>query len=268
MTLRRPGFDLLSADRIRALLKTELLATKVYAFWSIGSTNEFAYRRAAQGEKEGVLVIAEEQTKGKGRKSRQWDSPFNKGLWFSLILRPPIAAEKAGLVPYFSGVSIAEAVENYIHLQPDLKWPNDLLFRGKKFCGILSEVEFHNSQIDFIILGIGINVNHKPEDFPEAYRERATSLRIESGLRIDRAELLAEVIHRLEANYRQILANGFAGILTTWKAKCPQFGQKMTIMQDEERIEGIFEDIDEDGCLLLRQPSGALQRIIAGDVAF
>jgi len=263
-----PGFDLLSEDKIKSVIKTDLLATRIYAFWSVGSTNEFAYRRAAQGEREGVLVIAEEQTKGRGRKSRQWDSPFNKGLWFSLILRPNLPALKAGLLPYLAGVSVAQAVEIFFNLQPDLKWPNDLLFHGQKFCGVLSEVEFKNGTINFIILGIGINVNHKSDEFPEPYRNQATSLRIVSNRRVDRADFLAEVLLCLENNYKHTMEHGFEKILNEWKKRCFQFGKEIVIVQDETKLEGIFENIDSEGCLLLRTASGELKKIVTGDIEF
>lgn len=262
------SFDLLSEDRIKSILKTELFAKKIYAFWSVGSTNEFAYRRALQGDLEGTLVIAEEQTKGRGRIHRQWDSPFNKGLWFSLILRPELPSSKAGLIPYLAGISVAETVENFLELKPDVKWPNDLLLNDRKFCGILSEVEFDNGKINFIILGIGINVNHQPEDFPEPYRNFATSLRIESDRRIDRAELLVDLLLRIEKNYEFMQLYGFREIVTRWKKRCPQFGQEIIIIQDDKRFEGKFEELDDEGCLLLRTKSGELKKIVAGDIVF
>jgi len=262
------GFDLLSEDKIKSILKTELLAKKIYAFWSVGSTNEFAYSRAVQGEIEGALVIAEQQSKGRGRKSRNWDSLFNKGLWFSLILRPDLPASRAGLVPYLAGVSIVEAVENITGLKPVVKWPNDLLLNRKKFCGILSEVEFENDKIKFIILGIGINVNHKTNEFPEGFREQATSLRIESDSRIDRAAFLAEALFRLEKNFNDMKENGFQNIIKKWKKKCPQLGKEVLIIQDDHRYRGIFEELDEEGCLLLRTRDGGLKKVVAGDIHF
>ena len=262
------GFDLLSPEKLKSVIKTELLAQKIYAFWSVGSTNEFAYLRALQGEMEGTLVIAEQQSKGRGRKSRAWDSPFNKGLWFSLILRPELPASQAGLVPYLAGVSVAEAIENFTGLKPEVKWPNDLLLNGKKFCGILSEVEFENRMIKFIILGIGINVNHKKEEFPEEFRKQATSLRIESDSQIDRADFLATVVEQLETNYQKMRQNGFEDIIKRWKNRCPQLGKNVVIIQDDKKYEGIFEDLNNEGCLLLRTKAGEIKKIVAGDVAF
>ena len=265
---RKMRFDLLSEDKILSLLKTELLGNKIYAFWSVGSTNEFAYQRGLQGEKEGALVIAEEQTKGRGRMSRKWDSPFNKGLWFSVVLRPDLAASKAGLLPYLAGISVAEAVENFIGINPHMKWPNDLLLNGKKFCGILSEVEFINGKINFIILGIGINANHKQDEIPEELQSQATSLRIESGSRIDRAELLAEVLLYLEKNYKDAKEFDFTGVLNKWKKRCLQYGKKIVVKQDDNTYYGKFEDLDDAGCLLMRTKSKELIKIVAGDIAF
>ncbi len=262
----KSGFDLLSEDKIKSVIKTELFAKKVYAFWSVGSTNAFAYSRAAQGEAEGALVIAEQQSKGRGRKSRTWDSSFNKGLWFSLILRPELPAASAGLVPYLAGVSVAEAVEDFVGLNPDVKWPNDLLLNGRKFCGILSEVEFENNKIKFIVLGIGINVNHKQDEFPVEFREQATSLRIESDSQHDRADFLAEVLLRLENNYSDLKQNGFKAIIDRWKKRCPLLGKKVILVQDDEKYQGIFEDLNDEGCLMLRTQDGKLQKIVAGDI--
>ena len=262
------GFDLLSEDKIKSVLKTELLAKKVYAFWSVGSTNEFAYTRAIQDEIDGTLVIAEQQSKGRGRKSRTWDSPFNKGLWFSLILRPDLPASRAGLVPYLAGVSLVEAVENFTGLKPFVKWPNDLLLNSKKFCGILSEVEFENGKIKFIILGIGININHKMNEFPEEFRAQATSLRIESESQIDRVDFLAEILLRLEENLNNMKESGFHNILKKWKKKCPQFEKEVVIVQDDKQYRGTFEELDDAGCLLLRTNNGELKKIVAGDVNF
>jgi BirA family biotin operon repressor/biotin-[acetyl-CoA-carboxylase] ligase len=264
----KAGFDLLSEDKIKSVIKTELFANKIYAFWSVGSTNEFAYARAMQGEAEGALVIAEQQLRGRGRKSRLWDSPFNKGLWFSLILRPQLPAARAGLIPFLAGVSIAEAIQKFVGLAPSVKWPNDLLLNGKKFCGILSEVEFQDDLIKFIILGIGINVHHKQGEFPEEFQKRATSLQIESNLRLDRSELLAEIMLQLEEHYKLMKQNGFKQIITNWKKRCPHLGKEVTIIQDDEKLDGIFEDLNDEGCLLLRTKEGELKKIITGDLIY
>lgn len=265
-----PGIsiDLLSEDRIKASLKEKSFVDKIYAFWTVGSTNDFAYKRAMHGEDEGTLVVAEEQTRGRGRKSRVWDSRFNLGLWFSLILRPDISASKAGLLPFLASVSIAEVLEESLNLKPDLKWPNDAIFSGRKFCGILSEVEFIDGRVKFIILGVGMNVNHKMDELPQDFRERATSLRIESGKRIDRADLLAEILVTFEKNYDEFRSNGISPILDKWKARCGRLGKHVKIVQDDQQIEGTFKDIDAAGCMLLQLETGEIKKVVAGDVVF
>ena len=259
-------FDVLSENRIKSVLKTKLFGQKIFAFWSISTTNDFAYRRATQGEKEGALVIAEKQERGRGRKLRVWDSQFGKGLWFSLILRPDLPSSKSGLIPYLAGVSVARAVENLTGLQPDLKWPNDLMLNDKKCCGILSEVHFDNSKIAFLILGIGINVNHNPGEWTDDINEIATSLRIEKNKRIDRAELLAEILFQLEQLYEDVKINGFDNLLNQWKKRCSKYKKFITIEQENKKIEGIFFDLDKEGCLILKTKDGEMKKIFAGDV--
>ncbi len=260
------NFNVLSEDRIKTVLKTKWLAHDLFAFWSISTTNDFAYRRAQLGAKEGTLVIAEKQQQGRGRLSRQWDSPFNRGLWFSIILRPGLPASKAGLIPYLGSVSVAEAMEKLYQLKPNLKWPNDVLINGKKMCGILSEAEFKNGKIDFIILGIGINANQKEKDWTPELKDIATSLRIELEKRVDRAEFLAEVLLQLEKNYEDSQLTGFKNIVNNWKVRCPKYHKSIVVQQENEQLEGRFADIDENGFLILETESGDRKKIVAGDL--
>jgi len=262
------SFDLLSEEKIRASLEGTSFVNKIYAFWKVSSTNNFAYKLAIHGLGEGTLVIAEEQTHGRGRKARVWDSQFNRGLWFSIILRPNLPASSVGLLPFLASVSIAEAIESTLGLRPELKWPNDALLAGKKFCGILSEVEFANGRTKFIILGIGLNVNHKPDDFSPGIREQATSLRIQSGMRVNRIELLAQILQRFEINYNTFKSNGISSILEQWKARCLRLGKSIQVVQEDMRYEGIFQDIDSEGCLILKRNTGEILKVIAGDVIF
>lgn len=260
------NYNLITADKLKPLLKTDFFGKKIFAFWRLHSTNALAYKLARNGEEEGTVVIAEEQIKGRGRLNRTWHSQFGKGLWFSLILRPEAhRILKPGVYPFLAGVSVAQAIENYLGLKPEFKWPNDLLLHDKKFCGILSEVEFLNSHIHFIILGIGINVSHRPDDFPPEIRNIATSLRYESLLNIDRLGLLAEIITIFEQNYFFSLEYGFKFIKENWKKRCPRLGQKIEVNLDNQKVNGIFEDLDKDGGLLLKKSDGELIKVVAGD---
>jgi len=259
-------FDVLSENKIKSVLKTKIFGKKVYAFWSVSSTNDFAYRRATQGEEEGALVIAEQQERGRGRKARVWDSQFGKGLWFSVIIRPNLPSCKSGLIPFLAGLSIADAINNLTGLQVDLKWPNDIMINNKKCCGVLSEVHFDNGNIAFIILGIGINVNHNPGDWSENLNGTATSLRIEKKARVNRAELLNEILTQFEQNYKHVKHDSFDSLIDQWKKRCSKFKKNITILQEDKKISGIFFDLDKQGCLLLKTQRGELKKIVAGDI--
>ena len=258
-------YDLITSQKIKYYLRTHTFGQKTYAFWSVGSTNEFACQLARRNEQEGTIVIAEEQSSGRGRLKRKWHSQFGLGLWFSIILRPPIQAIKAGFYPYLAGVSVAQAIENKIGLKPSFKWPNDLHLNNKKFCGILSEVDFIDNRVNFIILGIGINVDHKRENFPKELLNYATSLRIEARAEFDRITLLAEIIYLLEKNYYVSNEYGFEMIIQNWKKRCPSLGENIHIIQGDYHYYGKFENLDENGCLLLRTEDGSLKKIVAGD---
>ncbi len=258
-------YDFITSDKIKPQLNTDYFGKKVFAFWRLQSTNEFAYKLAHNGEQEGTLIIAEEQLKGRGRLKRKWYSIFGKGLWFSVILRPPAAASKPGIFPFLAGVSVAQAVENLYGITPQFKWPNDLFLNQKKFCGILSEVEFQNNHVSFIVLGMGINVNHSLDDFTPDIRGIATSLLIHSLHKTNRITLLVEILRLLEQHYLFALEYGFDLIIDNWKKRCPRIGQKIEIILDNNYYSGIFEDLDQDGGLLLRQKNGHLAKIVAGD---
>lgn len=259
-------YNLITPEKISYHLRTHTFGQTIFALWSVGSTNKFAYTLATQGRKEGTIIIAEEQTRGRGRMNRHWDSQFGKGLWFSIILRPTVHAVKAGLFPYLAGVSVAQAIENKTGFTPSVKWPNDLLLNDKKFCGILSEIEFINNRIHFIILGIGINTDHKMNDFSEVLRHHATSLRIEIGHKIDRVSLFAEIINLLEQHYYYAIEYGFEMIISSWKKRCPLLGKNIRVFLQDHPYYGKFEDLDENGCLLLRSRDGELKKIVAGDL--
>ncbi|MFQ5863919.1 MAG: biotin--[acetyl-CoA-carboxylase] ligase [bacterium] len=258
----------LNAEEIQKKLKNRLIAKKIYAFGQLSSTNDFAKRLAKGGEDEGSLVISEQQTKGRGRLGRSWESPPGKGLWFSLILKPNISVEKSGLISLLAGVSVAQAVENVVHLTAILKWPNDVLINSKKFCGVLIESEMESKKLTFVILGIGINVNQSVGDFSNVVLEQATSLQIESKSSIDRINLLAEVLHYLEKYYLEFKSGNFSNIVNEWKKRCPFVNRKILVKQNDHQLSGVFEDLDAEGRLLLRLMNGEIKKISEGETTF
>jgi len=256
---------MITSEQIRKRLKTKLLGSDIYAFKMVSSTNEFARELAQRGAGEGTLIIAEEQTAGKGRMKRTWHSCAGKGLWFSLILRPNIDAHEAVYFPYLMSVSIAQALEQTLSITASLKWPNDLLIRSKKFCGILSEIEFTSKEINYIIIGIGINVLQQQSEFPDELADQATSLAIELNQDVDRVGLLCNILQTIESNYLYALRYGFKETISDWKSRCPFIGKKIKVMVDGKLIEGLFKDLDDSGGLILKREDSSEIQIYAGD---
>ncbi|MFQ5677332.1 MAG: biotin--[acetyl-CoA-carboxylase] ligase, partial [bacterium] len=178
------------AENIERRIETKLLGKRIFAFEKLGSTNNFAKRLVQNGEGEGTLVIANHQTSGRGRYDRRWHAPANLGLWFSIVLQPRLPGEKFGILSLLAAVAVAKSVEAITRLSPELKWPNDVLVNLKKISGILIESQLWKKERDSLVLGIGVNVNQSEADFPTELRNLATSLRIESGERVDRTHLL------------------------------------------------------------------------------
>ncbi len=247
---------------IRKHLTTQLFGRKIYTFDLIDSTNLKVRSLAADGESEGVLVIAEEQTSGKGRMGRRWHSDPGQNLTFSILLRPRISPERVGLLSLLAGVGVAEAVEQITTCSPDCKWPNDLLLSNRKFCGILSETA-GNGTAPAVVMGIGINVNKMT--FPDELREGATSLAIETGRMVDRPILLAATLRNLESLYRMLHAGQAAEIIRRWKTHSRMMGKTVGADRDGGTTRGIASDIADDGSLVIRTAEGD-RRVYAGEV--
>jgi BirA family biotin operon repressor/biotin-[acetyl-CoA-carboxylase] ligase len=280
--------DRLLAPEIEAGLLTKRFGRPVEAYESIGSTNERAKELARAGAPEGLLVTAEQQTAGKGRLGRPWQTPPGRALAMSLLLRPPIPPTLAPRLTLVAAVAVAEAVRSVTGLPVGIKWPNDLQIEGRKLCGILTEMEAEIEQVRFVVLGIGLNVNQVLEEFPPELRETATSLRLEAVLvaggmaagaaqggaaeqrpTLARLPLLQAILARLEARYDQFLAGGWAEILTAWRELSVTLGRPLRVIpaSGEPAWEGTAVDVDAEGALLVRRPDGSVDRVVAGEVS-
>ena len=257
--------DRLYPEEIKAHLNTKKIGRQIFYFPSVSSTNTTAKEIAEKGFQEGTVVIGEMQTSGKGRLSRGWHSPFGTGIWMSLIVKPAIAPMDAAKITLLTAVSAAQAVKEECGLKPGIKWPNDLLFQGKKLCGILTEMKADMDQIHYIIVGIGINVNDT--EFPEDIRDTATSLKLAAGKEINRIKLAAAVLNRWEVNYLEFLESGFSRIKSRWKEHAVNLGQPVTVYTLQETIRGRALDIDDEGMLLVQDQQGKIHKIVAGDVS-
>jgi len=220
---------------------------------------------AASQRGEGLVVFAESQTKGRGRHGRAWASPRGKGLWFSVLLRPKITPAAAPRITVAASVAVARAVRKTSGLDARIKWPNDVTVNGKKVAGILTELSAEGDRITSAILGIGLDVNCRAEEFPPDVSAIATSLALESGRAFDRAELAADVLRALDDCYALAQAN-FDSIIAEWAQLCTTLGKQLVVTRGAQRLEGHAQALDGDGALLLRRDNGQIERILGADV--
>ncbi len=259
--------DLLHADDLLSRLgRTKVIGRDVRVFGETSSTNDVVEKLARDGASEGITVFAETQTKGRGRLGRKWISPPGKGLWFSVLLRPDLRPQSATQLTVISAVAVARAIEKQTGLKPGIKWPNDIVFAGRKCAGILLELSAELDHIRHVVLGIGIDVNLSAEELPPELRSIATSLRIEAGHPIDRPELAAAVIRELDAAYARLRAGDFHEIGDEWMRRCITLGRRVRILIGDRPVTGLAEALDEEGALLVRTEHGRLERVVGGDV--
>ena len=259
--------DVLHADDLLARRgKTKIIGRDIRVFEQTTSTNDVIEKLARDGVKEGVVVFAESQTKGRGRLGRKWISPAHKGLWFSILLRPDLRPQETTQLTVASATALRRAIESETKLKPEIKWPNDILIGGKKVAGILTELSAELDKVRHVILGIGIDVNLSANEFPADLKKTATSLKIETGETICRAELATTILRELDDDYSRICAAKFSEVAEEWEKNCATIGKNVTVQLGERKIRGRAESLDDDGALLLRTEHGRLERIIGGDV--
>ena len=257
--------DSLLPEEIKVGLRTSLLGQQIAYHRELASTQDAAKALAAQGAGEGTTVIAETQAAGRGRVGRGWASPPG-GVYLSIILRPAIKPSEALRFPLIAGVAAAQAIEQLTGLKPGLKWPNDIILEGRKAGGILTEMSAEIDRINFIIIGMGINVNTERTRFPEEIARVATSLREECGKEVSRVQLVQEILAQLESLYQDFQVSGFEPIRVRWKALSNTIGARVSISSGGKQVDGEAIDIDGDGALILQKADGTLERILAGDV--
>ena len=259
--------DALHADDLLARLgHAKVIGRDIRVFEETTSTNDVIEKLARDGVKEGVVVFAESQTKGRGRLGRKWTSPTRKGLWFSVLLRPELSPQETTQLTVASATALRRAIKTVAGLSADIKWPNDLLIGGKKVVGILTEMSAEVDRVRHVILGIGVDVNQDAAEFSAELRQIATSLKIEAGEEISRAELATEMLRELDADYARICSGKFSIVADEWEAGCATIGKSVSVQMGARLIRGCAEALDDDGALLMRTEHGHLERVIGGDV--
>ena len=259
--------DSLHADDLYSRLGlTRVIGREIHVFQETTSTNDVAARLARGEAREGAVVFAESQSKGRGRMGRAWLSPAGKGLWFTVLLRPNIAPAGATQLTIAAAPALARAITLQTGIVPDIKWPNDILIRGRKVAGILTEMSAELDHLKDLLLGIGMDVNLETEDFPAALRQTATSLAIETGAKVNRSELAVAILRELDRDYDLINKGHFEVLAEQWQERCSTLGREVSIRVGDRVIRGQAESLDDDGALLVRGAHGHLERIIGGDV--
>lgn len=251
-----------------AKLKTSKLGHQLRIIARTESTQNDAAVWALEGAEDGAVIIAEEQTGGRGRQGKSFHSPAGKGIWMSLILRPQIPLQFTPQLTLLSAVALCRAMKRMSEVDLGIKWPNDILYEDKKVCGILTESSAEDERLVHVIAGVGISVNLEEHDYPEELRSKVTSLKIASGKEIDRASLVAECLFELEQLYKLYVEQGFAPIRTLWEAQSVTIGRSLSVTTPNGIVSGVAQGLDDSGALIVLGEDGCYRKIFSGDVHF
>lgn len=258
--------DLLLPSEIQIGLETKIIGKEMHYEPSVESTNLVAKALAYHGAPEGTIVVAEEQTGGKGRLDRNFFSPRGKGIWFSIILRPNFLPKDAPKCTLMAAVAVAEAMRRF-NLKPEIKWPNDILHDGRKLVGILTEMTGEIGKITYLVIGIGINVNISRDEFPEDLRSIASSLSEINCGEVPRVEFFRTVLEEFDKLYCEVTATGFEEVLNRWREYNVTLGRNIRVIAaDGEVFGGKAIDINADGALVVETEQG-FRELYAGDVS-
>ena len=260
-----PSEEIYNGMELQEALHTKIFGKEIYFFEEIDSTNTYLKQLAREGKKEGTLVVAELQTAGKGRRGRSWQTPKGEGIWMSLLLCPHIAPSEAPLLTLLAGLAVCKAIRKQTKLPADIKWPNDILIHGKKVCGILTELDAEIDNVNFVVTGIGINVN--TVCFPEELKQSATSLNLEKGETICRKKLLCAVLEEFEKIYVQYeKESSFLPFLCAYKKYCINIGKQVQVFS-KSPFQGLCVDVTPQGELVVEKENGQRVTVFSGEVS-
>lgn len=257
----------INVDSLQEGLRTKRLGKQLIFLREVGSTNNFAKELASDGVVEGTVAIAEEQTAGRGRLGREWVSPRG-GLYFSVVLRPKLKAGEAVRLVFVAELSVVEVLRELYGLKAETKWPNDVLVNGRKVCGILAEMKTKGENVNFVVLGIGVNANFDVKKaLPGKLWESVASLQNELGRKVGLEELLRALLEKLDCIYEQFLKEGFSPVLEKWKNYAGFLGHQVEVASETEKLRGLALDVDYEGALVLRFEDGTMNRVFVGDLS-
>lgn len=260
--------DILSHYEIQPLLNTKFIGKEIKYYESIDSTNALAKKIAEEPFKEGTVIIADEQTAGRGRLGRQWTSPKGKGIWMTILLKPDILPADASKLTLAAAYAICKGLERCFGLNAGIKWPNDIVVGGKKLCGILTEMSADIDEIKYVAVGIGINANLDISDFDSEVASKATSLKLEMGRAVPRKTVAACVLNEFEGVYEDFAKNGsIGGFLKEYKDKSAVLGKDVRIIYKKEELFGKAVDISSEGHLVVKLADGSTKEVVSGEVS-
>jgi BirA family biotin operon repressor/biotin-[acetyl-CoA-carboxylase] ligase len=245
-------------------LSTSYMGREIHYFKEVDSTNDVAKELAREGAPEGTMVIAERQSEGKARRGKQWLSPEG-GVWMSMILHPQVSPSQAPLLTLVTGVAVAQTIYNEFKIDVGIKWPNDILIGDKKVCGILTEANSDSGKLDYVVVGIGIDLNVDLDQFPPALREGATSLKNELNREIEGADLVQKILKDFEELYEEFKQGKFPKILAEWRRMSKTIGRKVKVRKTGRVVYGEAVGINRDGVLILEQEDGTLRKVLSGE---
>lgn len=258
--------DLLTIYEISDFLNTKYIGRNIIHFDSIDSTNTKAKELASSGALDGAIVIGEEQKGGRGRFDRKWCSPKYKGIWMSIILRPNIDPINASTITLIGAAAVYKALKDF-NIETEIKWPNDIILNNKKLCGILTEMSSELNQINYIVIGIGVNVNITIEEFPKDIQDIATSLKIETGKSISRQRLTAAILNHFEKLYEEfILENNLSTTIDICRKNSYLIGKGIELYNRGQLISAKAVDLSDEGLLVIENENGRVEKVISGEV--
>lgn len=259
--------DVLMPEAIQSGLECQVVGSQLRCFDETDSTNLQACRLGDEGAADGLVVIADRQSAGKGRMGRQWESPEGVNLYASILLRPAILPFEAPKLTFLSAVAVCRAIQKSTGLQPTVKWPNDVLLNGAKVAGLLNEMSSETDRVNYVVLGIGVNLNMRREQFPDDLRYPATSLALELGEPVSRLDFTRVLLQEIDALYRLCLEQGSEPIMAAWTKLCDMMGQAVRVDCNDVQIQGTMVGLGDDGALLVRTGVGHVESVYAGDVS-
>jgi BirA family biotin operon repressor/biotin-[acetyl-CoA-carboxylase] ligase len=264
----RSAADPVTPEAIRSGFSPRCIGREILFYDRLESTNKTLKQAAARGAAEGTVVLAEEQTAGRGRLNRTWESLSGVGIYLSVLLRPRSPATPVFLYTFLPAVAATRALRSVSGLPVFIQWPNDVMLRGRKLAGILAEARSVEGQIREVIIGVGMNINHTPADLPSSIRESATSLAIATGRTFPRAAVVRAFLDEMERGYRLVGSGQATVILESWRRLSPShYGKPVLLLGGAQReTRGMTRGVDDDGALLVERRDGGLERVAFGEI--